>query len=84
MAEYDTIKETVKELHEKVETEAGSITQDQKYFAEYLHGIKNFKPWMDEAEAVTKAPMQKPLSLEETNKLLETVMVSLRQMLARG
>ena len=51
--------------------EAGSITQDQKYFAEYLHGVKTFKPFMDDAEVKVKTPVVKPNSLEEVKKLLE-------------
>lgn len=71
--EFAKIKETVNDLHEKVEVEAGSITQDQKYYADYLCGVKNFKPWMDEAEVVAKTKLIKPPSLEEAKKLLETV-----------
>jgi len=74
MTEYMTVRETIEELHEKVEVEAGSITQDQRYFADYLYGVKNFKPWMDEAEAMAKAPLIKPTGLEEAKKLLESIM----------
>ncbi|XP_042891575.1 uncharacterized protein LOC122266063 [Penaeus japonicus] len=71
--EFDTIKDTINELHDRIEIEAGSITQDQKYFADYLHGVKNFKPWMEDAENVAKTPLQKPEKLEEALALLETV-----------
>lgn len=74
MTEFMAVKDTITELHEKVEVEAGSITQDQRYFADYLYGVKNFKPWMDEAEAIAKAPLEKPTGLEEAKKLLETVL----------
>ncbi|KAG0728076.1 hypothetical protein GWK47_033238 [Chionoecetes opilio] len=73
MKEFFTIKDTINDLHEKVEMEAGSITQDQKYFAEYLHGVKNFKPWMDTAEAVAKDPLGKPAKIEDALALLDTV-----------
>ncbi|XP_068218140.1 muscle-specific protein 300 kDa-like [Palaemon carinicauda] len=73
MKEYYTIKDTINELHERIEVEAGSITQDQKYFAEYLYGVKNFKPWMEEAEAVAKTPLVKPEKLEDAVALLDTV-----------
>lgn len=76
MKEFFTIKETITDLHEKVEMEAGSITQDQKYFADYLHGVKNFKPWMDNAETVAKTPLVKPAKIEDALALLETVKVS--------
>lgn len=75
MREYYTIKETIQDLHEKVEMEAGSITQDQRYFADYLYGVKNFKPWMEEAENVAKTPLVKPAKLEDALTLLETVKV---------
>ena len=78
MDEFAKIKETVNDLHEKVEVEAGSITQDQKYYADYLCGVKNFKPWMDEAETVAKTKLVKPPSLEEAKKLLETVKVFIK------
>ncbi|KAG7167418.1 putative Spectrin repeat-containing protein 1 [Homarus americanus] len=73
MREYNTIKDTIQELHDKVEIEAGSITQDQKYFAEYLYGVKNFKPWMEESETVAKTVLVKPAKLEDAMKLLEEV-----------
>lgn len=73
MREFATIRETINDLHERVEIEAGSITQDQKYFAEYLYGVKNFKPWMEEAESVAKTPLVKPAKLEDAMALLEQV-----------
>ncbi|XP_069172218.1 muscle-specific protein 300 kDa-like [Procambarus clarkii] len=75
MREFNTIKDTIHDLHEKVEIEAGSITQDQKYFAEYLYGVKNFKPWMEEAETVAKTPLVKPAKLDDALALLEEVKV---------
>ena len=76
MKEFFTIKETITDLHEKVEMEAGSITQDQKYFADYLHGVKNFKPWMENAETIAKTPLGKPAKIEDAQTLLETVKVN--------
>ncbi|XP_071525118.1 muscle-specific protein 300 kDa-like [Panulirus ornatus] len=73
MREFYTIKETIQDLHEKVEMEAGSITQDQRYFADYLYGVKNFKPWMEDAEGVVKTPLVKPAKLEDAMALLEKV-----------
>lgn len=75
MKEFFTIKETINDLHEKVEMEAGSITQDQKFFADYLYGVKNFKPWMEEAENVAKTALPKPAKIEDAMALLETVKV---------
>jgi len=72
MEEFETIKETIGQLHEKIEVEAGSITQDQKFYAEFFQGVKLFKPWMDDAEKVANAPLAKPDTLEDAKKLLET------------
>jgi len=72
MEEFETIKETIGQLHEKIEVEAGSITQDQKFYAEFFQGVKLFKPWMDDAEKVANAPLSKPDTLEDAKKLLET------------
>jgi len=72
MEEYQTVKETIGQLHEKIEVEAGSITQDQKFYAEFFQGVKAFKPWMDDAEKVANAPLAKPDTLEDAKKLLET------------
>lgn len=73
IADYEDIRDTVNELSIRIEVETGSITQDQKYYAEYLYGVKTFRPWMEEAETVAKAPLAKPASLEDAKKLLETV-----------
>jgi len=72
LEEYETIKETISQLHEKIEAEAGSITQDQKFYAEFFQGVKTFKPWMDEAEKVANSPLAKPDTLEDAKKLLDT------------
>jgi len=73
LEEYEKIKEWINELHERIEAEAGSITQDQKFYAEFFQGVKCFKPWMDEAETVAKTPLVKPAALEDAMKLLEEV-----------
>merc|ERR1719187_1582426 len=36
MEEFEKVKETITTLHEKIEVEAGSITQDQKFYAEFF------------------------------------------------
>jgi len=71
MEEFETIRETINSLHEKVEIEAGSITQDQKFYAEFFQGVKSFRPWMDEAEKVAKTPLVKPDTVDHAKTLLE-------------
>merc|ERR1712212_918484 len=73
MEEFETIKKTITDLHEKVEVEAGSITQDQKFYAEFFQGVKTFRPWMDGAETVAKTALHKPDTVDDAKKLLEEV-----------
>lgn len=73
MEECMLIKETIETLHERIEVEAGSITQDQKYYAEFFQGVKVFKPWMEQAETVSKTELKKSATLEDAMKLLEEV-----------
>uniref|UniRef100_A0A2P2HZN4 Chromosome partition protein Smc-like n=1 Tax=Hirondellea gigas TaxID=1518452 RepID=A0A2P2HZN4_9CRUS len=75
MDEYELIKDTINNLHERVEVEAGSITTDQKHYAEFFQGVKAFKPWMDIADTTAKTPLVKPVSLEESLKLIEEVKI---------
>lgn len=53
-----------------MEKEAGSISQDQRFYADYLCGVKEFKPWMESAESHIKEPLPKPSNLAECLALL--------------
>ncbi|KAF2369154.1 Spectrin repeat [Trinorchestia longiramus] len=75
MEEFENIKETINNMHEKIEVEAGSITEDQKHYAEYFQGVKSFKPWMESAEETAKTALAKPETLEDALKLLEEVKI---------
>lgn len=70
MQTWKETKEFVLEVIAEVEKEAASISQDQRYYADYLCGVKEFKPWMDTTEAKIKEPLPKPASLEEALALL--------------
>ncbi|MCL4126854.1 UNVERIFIED_CONTAM: hypothetical protein GTU68_031187 [Idotea baltica] len=70
IADYNDLKEFINSLCEDIDKEAGSISQDQKYYAEYLTGIKEIKPWVEESEKAVSAPLEKPQTLETALALL--------------
>ncbi|XP_071525119.1 muscle-specific protein 300 kDa-like [Panulirus ornatus] len=72
MSSWKDTKDFVVEVCEEVDKEAGSISQDQRFYADYLCGVKEFKPWMESAESTIKEPLAKPTNLEEALALLES------------
>lgn len=72
---WQEIKEFVREMCEELDKEAGSISSDQKLYADYLCGVKEFKPWMEATEAKIKEALPKPDSLESALTLLEACKV---------
>lgn len=75
MQTWQEIKEFVQEVCADVEKEAGSISSDQKFYADYLCGVKDYKPWMEATEVKIKEPLPKPDSLESALTLLESCKV---------
>ncbi|XP_076044500.1 muscle-specific protein 300 kDa-like [Oratosquilla oratoria] len=73
LLEWDDIKQFVMEVCDTIEKEAASISQDQRYYADYLCAVKEFKPWMDEAEGKVKAPLARPNNIEEALATLESL-----------
>jgi len=55
-----------------IEKEAGAITTDQRFYADYLYRVKEFKPWMEEAETAAKTALPKPGTLADALALLDT------------
>lgn len=72
MATWKEIMEVVTGVCVDVEKEAGSISQDQKLYADYLCIVKDFKPWMDETEKKVKVVLPKPASLDDALVLLDS------------
>merc|ERR1719184_509846 len=72
MAFWDEVKTYVTEVCEAVDKEAGAISKDQRFYADYLYGVKDIKPWMDTAEAAVKEVLPKPATLEDCAALLES------------
>lgn len=78
MATWEEYKQYITEVCQAVEKEAGSISQDQRFYADYLCGVKEFKPWMETAESHVKEALPKPANLAECMSLLEDCQVSRR------
>jgi len=72
MADWNETKTYVVDLCADIDKEAGSISTDQRLYADYLYIVKDFKPWLGDSEAAMKEPMAKPASLEAALALLDT------------
>lgn len=70
MADFNEIAKFVTEVCDEIEKEAGSITSDQRLYADYLCAVKDFKPWMDESEKVANTALTKPSTMDEALALL--------------
>ena len=70
MADFEEIAKFVTEVCEEIEKEAGSITTDQRMYADYLCAVKEFKPWMDESEKKANTALAKPATMDEALALL--------------
>jgi len=71
MSAWEDNKVYLTEVCEAVDKEAGSISKDQRFYADYLYGVKEIQPWMDGAEAEVKKVLPKPASIEDCLALLE-------------
>merc|ERR1712223_1661289 len=63
--ELKRIKDFVDNLYQKVMKECDNFSEDVKYWAEYKTGIKEFKPWLAEAEKKSTEGLAKPQTLDE-------------------
>merc|ERR1711890_27133 len=57
-------------------TECGKYSNDVKYWAEYRTGIKEFTPWLLQAEKASNEGLVKPSSLDEVKALHNKVGIS--------
>jgi len=67
--ELNRIKQYVIDLKEKCAKECNSYSEDVKYWAEYRTGIKEFTPWIVQAEEASKEGLSKPTNLAEAEAL---------------
>lgn len=67
--ELNRIKQYVVDLQDKCKKECNSYSEDVKYWAEYRTGIKEFIPWIEEAEKASNEGLSKPTNLAESEAL---------------
>ena len=53
--------------------ECDNFSEDVKFWAEYKTGIKEFKPWLGEAEKKSHEGLSKPQTLDEANGMFAVV-----------
>merc|ERR1712045_283857 len=63
--ELNRITKYIMDLQEKVKKECDAFSEDVKYWAEYKTGIKEFTPWLTNAEKSSNDGLAKPTNLEE-------------------
>merc|ERR1712088_84553 len=63
--ELNRITKYIMDLQEKVNKECDAFSEDVKYWAEYKTGIKEFTPWLNNAEKSSNDGLAKPTNLEE-------------------
>merc|ERR1711944_180052 len=71
--ELKRIQDFVNNLYQKVMKECDNFSEDVKYWAEYKTGIKEFKPWLAEAEKKSTEGLSKPQTLDEANAMFAAV-----------
>merc|ERR1719490_725178 len=71
--ELNRITKYVSDLQEKVKTECDNFSEDVKFWAEYKTGIKEFAPWLAQAEVASTDGLSKPSDLTEANALSDKV-----------
>jgi len=71
--ELKRIENFVLDLQQKVMKECDNFSEDVKYWAEYKTGIKEFKPWLENAEKRSTEGLNKPQTLDEANAMYANV-----------
>merc|ERR1711922_43069 len=67
--ELSRITKYIMDLQEKVKKECDAFSEDVKYWAEYKTGIKEFTPWLTNAEKSSNDGLAKPTNLSEAEAL---------------
>merc|ERR1711964_874093 len=73
--ELNRITKYVTDLQENTKIECDKYSNDVKYWAEYRTGIKEFTPWLVEAEKAVTEGLSKPSDLSEASALNNKVLV---------
>merc|ERR1712004_403317 len=77
--ELNRITKYIMDLQEKVKKECDAFSEDVKYWAEYKTGIKEFTPWLNNAEKSSNDGLAKPTDLEHL-KVLEAADAAAKKM----
>merc|ERR1711997_951653 len=71
--ELKRIQDYVTNLYQRVMKECDNFSEDVKFWAEYKTGIKEFKPWLAEAEKKSTEGLSKPQTLDEASAMFAAV-----------
>lgn len=71
--ELNRIRTYILDLQEKTRKECDAFSEDVKYWAEYRTGIKEFNPWLAQAESASTEGLSKPTNLDEALALFDKV-----------
>lgn len=67
------VLEYVTDLHKRVMKECDNFAEDVKFWAEYITGIKEFRPWLEGAEKRSHEGLGKPQTLDEAMAIFTSV-----------
>lgn len=71
--ELERIKKYVEDLYARCAKECDNFSEDVKYWAQYKTGIKEFAPWLENAEKRSTEGLSKPQTLDEANAMFASV-----------
>ncbi len=71
--ELQRIKKYVDDLYTRCAKECDNFAEDVKYWAQYRTGIREFGPWLENAEKRSKEGLSKPQTLDEANAMYAMV-----------
>ena len=71
--ELQRIYKYTQDLQEKVKQECAAFSEDVKFWAEYRTGIREFTPWLENAEKESNSGLGKPAALPEALALFEKI-----------
>jgi len=71
--ELNRVTKFIMDLQNETKKECDAFSEDVKYFAEFMTGVKEFTPWLVESEKSVTLGLSKPSSLEEVKQLHDKV-----------
>jgi len=71
--ELSRVTKFIMDLQDKTRKECDAFSEDVKYFAEFMTGVKEFTPWLVETEKNVSLGLSKPSDLQEVKALHEKV-----------